>query len=78
MSIHISEDILKQTNRCDKNFICLSDGGEHLCKVVSFINDEVCFVEFSKGKICDNKMPFGNSIMRICHTRKAIYRQYGI
>ncbi len=50
VSIHIPEDILKQTTRCDKNFSCLSDGGEHLCKVVSFINNEICFVEFSEGK----------------------------
>ncbi len=78
VSIHIPEDILKQTTRCDKNFSCLSDGGEHLCKVVSFINNEICFVEFSEGEICVNKMSFGYSIICTCPTRKAIYRQYGI
>ena len=78
VSIHIPEDILKQTTRCDKNFSCLSDGGEHLCKVMYFGSNKVCFVECSNGKSCAYIMPLGNSILCTCPTRKAILRQYGI
>jgi hypothetical protein len=55
------EEILKQTSKCDKRrtFSCLTDGGEHLCKVVSLINNEVCFIEFPEGKHCGHKISFG-------------------
>ena len=78
MSTHIPEDILKQTTRCKKNFYCLPNGEEHLCKVSSFIDNKVCVVECSNEISCTYKIPFGNSIICTCPLRAEIYRQYGI
>lgn len=77
----ISEKILKETTKCEKDFPCLSSGGKGLCKVEDSIGGEVCFIESkdnSNWGDCSYQASFGYSYMCTCPTRKEIYNKYEI
>lgn len=77
--MQISEDILKETTECKRNFICLNSlDTVKTCKVISCINNKVHFVECANYYICPYLMPFGNSFICNCPVRKEIFNKYGV
>jgi hypothetical protein len=51
MKIQISEEILKETINCKKNFLCLSDQKD-LCEMESLNPQQIYFVKYPKNKRC--------------------------
>jgi hypothetical protein len=77
MDIQISEDILRKTISCEKNFICLSDQKD-LCEMKSQIVRVVYFVKHLKDKRCNYSLSFDNDYICNCPTRQEIYNRYRI
>jgi len=78
MEIEIPGVVLKNTNRCKKNFSCLSCEKKDLCEVQEFVGGEVLFIRSKDDQFCDYMMPFGNRFICGCPTRKEIFRRYKI
>ncbi|MCX9011739.1 MAG: hypothetical protein OIN66_11535 [Candidatus Methanoperedens sp.] len=76
--IKISEDILKKTSRCKKNFSCLSGEISTLCKVEFCIEDKIHFIRCVTTMPCSYKIPFGYSYVCICPVRKELHNRYKI
>jgi hypothetical protein len=52
MKKEIGEDILKKTNRCEKEFSCLSGERNELCKVESSSGYQTLFVKCMSDEQC--------------------------
>ncbi len=76
--IQISEEILKKTDRCRKNFACLSGEGTELCKVELCVEDKIHFIKCMDRKPCGYRIPFGYSYVCICPVRKELFNLYKI
>ena len=74
----ISEDALKNTTRCEKEFSCLSGDSECLCKVEYCVDDSVLFVGGRVNSTCRYQMSFGDRIICSCPIRKEIYKRWKI
>lgn len=82
--LHISEDTIKQTTKCDSNFSCLNyeenpkcRDGLALCPVEYKIGYGKVFVHFNKDSSCTYNVPFGiNKRMCTCPVRNEIYIHY--
>jgi hypothetical protein len=74
----VDDSIIKKTIQCEKNYSCLSEDREELCKVTHIVEDEVYFIECRDIESCSNRLPFGYVFMCTCPVRKAIYKKYKI
>jgi len=78
MAIEIREEVIKYTTECINSFACLSDAGEHLCKI-RYPRDKTFFMVHPKsGRDCKYCTTFGVSSLCLCPTRREIYRRYQI
>ncbi len=78
MRLAISEDVLRDTTRCKKDFVCLTGGGHCLCKAESCLNGKVCFIKPGEDLLCNYKVPYMKAFLCSCPTRKEIYNSYSI
>lgn len=80
MKLEISENILKNTTKCNKDFACLSGERECLCKLEDSIIDTPCFIIIRAENcgFCDYNVSFGNFFICTCPTRNEIYKCYEI
>jgi len=76
-AVEISEDLLKKTTRCKKDFSCLS-GERKLCRVELCVDDKIHFIKCVSNEPCGYKIPFGYSFVCICPVRKELHNRYGI
>jgi len=74
--MEIDYEIVEKTRSCNKCYDCLSNTDLILCKVESFIGDELIFVKCKNNEFCSYKMAFGNSYICNCPTRIEIYKKY--
>lgn len=77
-AVKISDEILKKTTRCTKDFSCLSGETGELCKVESCIENKIHFIKCIKYEPCQYRMTFGYSFVCTCPTRKELYNLYRI
>lgn len=75
--LHIAESILKSTDKCLKNFACLTDG-ECLCEINQCLNRNNLIINYNKNNPCQYKISMGNEILCSCPTRKELYNRYNI
>ena len=75
--IKISEEILKKTKDCSKDFSCLPSGGKDICKIEDSIGG-AHFIECKDSDFCNYKHPFGKLCLCECPARKEIYNEYSI
>jgi len=78
MNIRISEEVLKKTTECKKNFSCLSDKKRDWCEAESSPGYDTLFVKVKRGNSCKYLIPYVDSFLCICPTRNEIYKRYGI
>jgi hypothetical protein len=78
MDIQISEDILKQTEACKKNFVCLSGNGNNLCEVEGCIVDTIYSIKCLDDESCSYSIPHGSSNFCMCPVRQEIHKRYHI
>lgn len=76
--MEIAKEILDKTTKCQKGFKCLKNDNHVYCKVENCVSNKVHFVRCLSGNYCNYKLPFGNSIICNCPTRKEIFNKYGI
>jgi hypothetical protein len=77
-NMEVSEDILKQTRRCKKNFSCLNGSGECCCEVEGTSGYNVLFVNPESNRDCNYCTLFGKSFLCHCPTRNEIYNQCNV
>jgi hypothetical protein len=70
--IKISAKALKETDKCTKDFSCLSSKVEDLCKLKRFINRELYFIECKDTDFCDYRKLLEDAYICTCPTRKEI------
>jgi hypothetical protein len=75
--ISISEDILKKTDNCKKDFACLSSNKESTCNVESVLNEGMKIVK-CKDTSCSYSSSYGYSNICNCPTRNEIYNKYNL
>lgn len=75
--LHIAESILKSTDRCLKNFDCLTEG-RCLCEVSQSLDGNSLIIQYDKNKPCRYKASIGNTILCTCPTRNELYNRYNI
>ncbi len=78
MRLEINENVLEDTTRCKKEFVCLAGAGDCLCEVKYSINRKSFFIKCERIMLCNYKVSMGNYMLCGCPTRKAIYNQYQI
>lgn len=74
--IKISEEVLKNTTKCIKDFSCLRKDREDLCKIESCIENKIYFIKCLSDEPCQYKATFGYSLVCTCPTRKELYNLY--
>lgn len=75
--LHINESTLKRTDKCMKNFACLTEGA-CLCEISQGLNGNRHVIKYDRNKPCRYKVSKGNTILCGCPTRKEIYDRYHI
>jgi len=75
--LHIDDSILEKTDRCIKNFACLTDR-KCLCEISLCFNKNNLIIKYDKNKPCKYKVSMGDTILCSCPTRKEIYDRYNI
>jgi hypothetical protein len=75
----VSQEILKQTTICRKDFCCLSDTTNNLCKVERALGAEpILFLCKEEKPCCDHTWAFGRGRICSCPVRKELNQRYGI
>lgn len=80
MSFTISENILKQTSRCESDFSCLKSRkceDKPMCPVDYANGNNVLFLKSDASIPCPYNLPFGYATVCTCPTHFAFYRKYG-
>jgi len=77
MKIEIPLEVINATKQCTKNFACLSQPVETLCKVEN-LGGSVHFIRCKSTTSCGYQTPFGFGHFCNCPTRLAIYKSYQI
>jgi len=77
-NMEVSEETIKKTSGCKKNFACLNGNRECFCAVEGTSGYNVLFVNPESNRDCDYCTPFGKSFLCHCPTRNEIYNLYGI
>ena len=78
MKIEVSEDTIKATIECKKNFSCLTCKREDLCTVERVISKDLMYFKCMNKNYCSYQMTFGSFYICICPTRREIYDRYKI
>ena len=78
MKYRISDESLKATTRCGKDFSCLKVDTTCLCKVEDCINKTVYFIKCLNDNHCPYKKSFGMDNYCICPVRRELYDEYKI
>jgi hypothetical protein len=78
MGIDISEDILKKTVGCKKEFACLSGDQKNLCEIEECLPDTIYFVKCLKDETCSYAIPYGPTYFCMCPVRREIYSRYRV
>jgi len=73
----ISDEALKATTQCEKNFSCL-DGESDICKVAVCVENEVLFIKCKERAPCPYKESFAYALLCTCPVRKELYYKYKI
>ncbi|MDT8316716.1 MAG: hypothetical protein RQ824_01845 [bacterium] len=76
MKIEISKETLEKTNRCQKNFSCLSGARKDMCVVGP--DDMELLVICKSDEKCGYKTPLYDKIICACPTRKELLERYDI
>jgi hypothetical protein len=77
MKLKISENILNDTTRCRKNFVCLSER-DCLCEIKYCFDGKSFVIKPDKNIICPYKVSMVTLMLCSCPTRKEIYKRYNI
>jgi len=77
MKLEISEGIIQQTTKCDRDFECLKSGCKPNCEVKDCVSGKVHFVDKHNG-YCRYSFRFGNGIICSCPVRKELYNRYKV
>lgn len=74
---YISDEIKKETDKCRKDFSCLSEKGCDLCKVVSCFDCDAHFI-YCMNEDCSYQNKIGERTICDCPVRKNIYYKYNV
>jgi hypothetical protein len=83
----VSEETLRQTTKCEKNFACLADNPSNLCRVLRTVGTQLIIVGCNKSrcKYCAYcalfnaaEPPVISEGFCMCTVRKELYERYGI
>jgi len=74
----VTSAVLKATTKCEKDFSCLADSNESLCRVKYF--NRYNFVEIipQAADCCPYIFVYSNATYCLCPTRNEIYNRYQI
>jgi len=78
MDIKISDDTLKKTTKCNKDFACLSSKTCDVCKVTHSLGPEVKFIDCKEQRVCPYCLPFGDGFMCTCPVRLELHNKHEI
>jgi hypothetical protein len=80
MKFEVPEYIVKQTTRCDNNFLCLSEEWKPCGKANRIIEGKLVSVDIDPklSRDCHYGVPFGWGYYCLCPTRVEIYKRYKI
>ena len=79
MGVTVSEDTLKGTTRCAKDFRCLSGEVDNMCQVGFLSNSApILFVQKVQDQFCGYCGHFGHSWLCSCPVRIELYNGYQI
>jgi hypothetical protein len=77
--LQVSDEALKLTTRCMRNFKCLTAETTNICKAERPIKGGGIFIKEKVRETCNYAMPFGfSSFICNCPTRREIYDRYSI
>jgi hypothetical protein len=77
VDIKIADDTIRHTTKCKLNFSCLLGNRKDLCKV-EYCVGKIHFMKCLNKEYCDYQIPFGDSRICNCPTRKELYSRYKI
>lgn len=80
MCLTISEDVLKETDKCEHGFSCLKSlkcEDKAMCPVDYANGTNVLFLLSNESIPCPYNVPFGYGTVCACPTHFAIYNKYG-
>jgi hypothetical protein len=78
MTYDISKEIIEQTNKCPREFKCLTGEKKDLCRVQKHTRrDELMLVPINQC-FCPYIMSSGRSYICKCPTRMEIYQRFGV
>jgi hypothetical protein len=78
MTYEISKNIIEQTNKCPREFKCLSGKKADLCKVQKHTKKGALMLVPINPCFCPYIMSSGRSYTCNCPTRNEIYKHYGV
>ncbi len=79
MNLTASEQTLRCTDRCNKNYACLSGDTSCLCRVEDCADGRIHFIKHPGTPVhCSYMMSFGYSYTCNCPTRKELYNLYRV
>jgi hypothetical protein len=78
MEIQISDDVIEQTTRCEREFACLSGGVGDLCRIEDRISGSAAFVDCLDDRQCKYRYQFGCAWICTCPVRIVIHRRYNV
>lgn len=77
--LQVSDETLKLTTKCMRNFECLTSNKRNFCSVERPIKGGGIFIKEKARETCSYVMPFGfSSFICNCPTRREIYDRYSI
>lgn len=77
--LQVSDETLKLTTKCMRNFECLTSDTKNFCSVERPIKGGGIFIKEKVRETCSYAMPFGfSSFICNCPTRREIYDRYSI
>ena len=77
MSLEIEKEVLDKTIHCKKNFEYFKKR-TNCCKIDYCVSKEIHFIDCNEYLSCNYRIPFGNSSICYCPTRKEIFNKYGL
>ena len=77
MQFKISDETLKRTIKCKKNYSCLSGKRKDVCEVAEYVHKNLHYLQCG-AEDCIYRTPLDAVYICACPTRKEIYDRYGI
>lgn len=78
MDVNVSDETLKATTKCTKEFECLKGDGASLCKVDRCIDGTVHYIEPGSQDNCPYHLDFGGCSCCRCPIRKELFNKHKI